>query len=97
MQHFSVYCRALCELWEDTMPDDAIIQPVLQEIQTSLHRCFFKEAGGLYAGQREQLQILSTTLQSMTEAAPHESLVFEGKYFSAKFRSVQLHQKFIGN
>ena len=87
LQQFSVYCCALCEICEETTPDAMILQPVLQEIQASLHRCFFNETGDPHAAlaETEEIQLFSMTLQSMTVVASDVYLNFEGKYFSAKF------------
>ena len=53
-----------------------IIQPILEELESSLQRCFSQEAEGLYTLQKEQenLQLLAAGVASHQQQ-PNDSIL----------------------
>ena len=58
-----------------------IIQPILDELDSSLKRCFSQEAEGLYTLQkeRENLQFLAAGVASLSSSQMVLSLSFDGE------------------
>ena len=79
---FPVYCHVLCEVCQQLPVDPMIIQPILEELDSSLKRCFSKEAEGLYTLQkeRENLQLLAAGVASINSSQMALSLSFDGEF-----------------
>ena len=81
---FPVDCHVLCEVCQQLPVDPMIIQPILEELDSSLQRCFSQEAEGLYTLQkeRENLQLLAAGVASISSGKMALSLSFDGEIFS---------------
>ena len=62
-----------------------IIQPILEELKSSLDRCFSAEVAGLRLVQKEteNLEILRSTVYSLERSKYIPLLGFDGKIFSS--------------
>ena len=80
---FPVYCHVLCEICQHLSVDPMIIQPILEELKSSLDRCFSAEVAGLPLVQKEteNLEILRSTVHSLERSKYIPSLGFDGKTF----------------
>ena len=80
---FSVYCHLLCEICQQRPVDPMVIQPILEELHSSLQRCFLTQAVGLPLVQKEMenIQILDSTVDSLERSKCIPSLGFDGKTF----------------
>ena len=82
---FPVYCHVLCEVCQQLSVDPMIIQPILEELGTSLQRCLSTEAARLPLLQKEteNLKILAITVDSLEKSKRIPSLGFDGEMFGA--------------
>ena len=82
---FPVYCHVLCEVCQQISVDPMIIQPILEELGSSLQGCLSTEAARLPLLQKEKenLKILAITVDSLEKSKRIPSLGFDGEIFSA--------------
>ena len=82
---FPVYCHVLCEVCQHLSVDPMIIQPILEELKSSLDSCFSTEVAGLplVLKETENLEILRSTVYSLERSKYIPSLGFDGKIFSS--------------
>ena len=79
--YFPVYCHVLCVVCQQLPVDPMIVQPILEELDSSLQRCFTQEAEGLYTLQKERknLQLLAAGVASVSSGQMALSLSFDGE------------------